>query len=314
MTKRLRRKGKKAAEEEAAEGGKRRMVGERVTAEEWGNQRCEKLGFGLPKGFGGAVIVTSRAEEVAKEMVGEENLHRHEQILDQENCWKIFKDFVDRDGEQFSGQLEKTLKDKMTVKCAGLPLAAKLMGQIAHEQLLSMKKEKPKEMGIPTKAYYAVEDVKEVTRVIELSSFMSQQSWELLEMLLFPSNLISDAYSYKWFSTYSITIGMTKRILWSSQVWKCCFVLLLHNTMEEIAVHSLYMSARAFYEPILVTDFVAKYFNVKDLIRPLSDQECLKVKRALRGIKVELAHRKHVQCRRISGLSVQPTNQLTEGG
>ncbi|GMQ00628.1 hypothetical protein CsSME_00047632 [Camellia sinensis var. sinensis] len=68
------------------------------------------------------------------------------------------------------------------------------------------------------------------------------------------------------------------------------------------------MSARAFYEPILVTDFVAKYFNVKDLIRPLSDQECLKVKRALRGIKVELAHRKHVQCRRISGLSVQPTN------
>ncbi|CAL5412444.1 unnamed protein product [Camellia sinensis] len=71
------------------------------------------------------------------------------------------------------------------------------------------------------------------------------------------------------------------------------------------------MSARAFYEPILVTDFVAKYFNVKDLIRPLSDQECLKVKRALRGIKVELSHRKHVQCRRISDLSVQPTNQLT---
>ncbi|CAL5404547.1 unnamed protein product [Camellia sinensis] len=71
------------------------------------------------------------------------------------------------------------------------------------------------------------------------------------------------------------------------------------------------MSTRAFYEPILVTDFVAKYFNVKDLIRPLSDQECLKGKRALRGIKVELAHRKHVQCRRISGLSVQPTNQLT---
>ncbi|XP_028078305.1 eukaryotic translation initiation factor 5A-1/2-like [Camellia sinensis] len=37
------------------------------------------------------------------------------------------------------------------------------------------------------------------------------------------------------------------------------------------------MSARAFYEPILVTDFVAKYFNVKDLTRPLSDLDCLKV-------------------------------------
>ncbi|KAI8023248.1 hypothetical protein LOK49_LG03G00648 [Camellia lanceoleosa] len=51
-----------------------------------------------------------------------------------------------------------------------------------------------------------------VPRVIELSSFMSQQSWELLEMLLLPWNLISDAYSYKWSSTYSIIIGMTKRV------------------------------------------------------------------------------------------------------
>ncbi|KAL7243918.1 hypothetical protein ACSBR1_016186 [Camellia fascicularis] len=73
-------------------------------------------------------------------MVGEENLHRLEQISDPESCWKIFKDSVDSDGEQFSRQLE-TQKDKITERCDGLPLAAKMMGQIAHEQLLSMKQQ-----------------------------------------------------------------------------------------------------------------------------------------------------------------------------
>ncbi|KAJ4832122.1 argonaute 5 [Turnera subulata] len=37
------------------------------------------------------------------------------------------------------------------------------------------------------------------------------------------------------------------------------------------------VSARGFYEPILVTDFVAKYFKIRDLSRPLSDQVRLKV-------------------------------------
>ncbi|XP_028085303.1 protein argonaute 5-like isoform X2 [Camellia sinensis] len=37
------------------------------------------------------------------------------------------------------------------------------------------------------------------------------------------------------------------------------------------------ISARAFYEPILVSDFVARYCNVRDLRRPLSDQDRIKV-------------------------------------
>ncbi|XP_028106129.1 protein argonaute 1C-like [Camellia sinensis] len=37
------------------------------------------------------------------------------------------------------------------------------------------------------------------------------------------------------------------------------------------------ISATAFYEPVLVSDFVARYCNVRDLRRPLSDQDRLKV-------------------------------------
>lgn len=36
------------------------------------------------------------------------------------------------------------------------------------------------------------------------------------------------------------------------------------------------VSARSFYEPILVTEFIAKHFNF-NLTRPLSDQDRVKV-------------------------------------
>lgn len=36
----------------------------------------ERLAYGLPKGYGGTVIITSRNEELMKMMVDEENIHR----------------------------------------------------------------------------------------------------------------------------------------------------------------------------------------------------------------------------------------------
>lgn len=37
------------------------------------------------------------------------------------------------------------------------------------------------------------------------------------------------------------------------------------------------VSARSFYEPILVTDFIAKYLNLRDFNRPLRDSDRVKV-------------------------------------
>lgn len=37
------------------------------------------------------------------------------------------------------------------------------------------------------------------------------------------------------------------------------------------------VSARSFYEPICVTDYVAKHFNLRNFSKPISDQDCRKV-------------------------------------
>ncbi|GLT82084.1 hypothetical protein SLE2022_004960 [Rubroshorea leprosula] len=71
------------------------------------------------------------------------------------------------------------------------------------------------------------------------------------------------------------------------------------------------VSARSFYEPILVTEFIAKYFNLRSLSGTLSDQDRIKARRALRGIKVELTHREYVRSYKIADISREPTRQLT---
>ncbi|XP_022866443.1 protein argonaute MEL1-like [Olea europaea var. sylvestris] len=69
------------------------------------------------------------------------------------------------------------------------------------------------------------------------------------------------------------------------------------------------MSAEAFYEPILVSDFVAKYLR-RDLTMPLSSQDRIKVKRTLTGLRVELNHTERVKHYKISGVSTVPAQQL----
>nr|GMD25449.1 protein argonaute 5 [Ipomoea batatas] len=68
------------------------------------------------------------------------------------------------------------------------------------------------------------------------------------------------------------------------------------------------VSARAFYEPILVSEYVKKF--VRDLSRPLTDQDRIKIKRDLRGVKVEFNHLSYTRRYKISGLSSQPAHQL----
>ncbi|EEC74305.1 hypothetical protein OsI_09567 [Oryza sativa Indica Group] len=79
------------------------------------------------------------------------------------------------------------------------------------------------------------------------------------------------------------------------------------------------MSATAFIEPLPVIDFVAQLLNSDIHSRPLSDAERVKIKKALRGVKVEVTHRGNMRRKyRISGLTIQPTRELTfpvdEGG
>ncbi|PUZ78411.1 hypothetical protein GQ55_1G450400 [Panicum hallii var. hallii] len=79
------------------------------------------------------------------------------------------------------------------------------------------------------------------------------------------------------------------------------------------------MSATAFIEPLPVIEFVAQLLNSDIHSRPLSDAERVKIKKALRGVKVEVTHRGNMRRKyRISGLTTQATRELTfpvdEGG
>ncbi|RRT77420.1 hypothetical protein B296_00028658 [Ensete ventricosum] len=83
------------------------------------------------------------------------------------------------------------------------------------------------------------------------------------------------------------------------------------------------MSSSAFIEPLPVIDFVTQLINRDVLARPLSDADRVKVqllsclfsshiKKALRGVKVEVTHRGNMRRKyRISGLTSQATRELT---
>jgi hypothetical protein len=90
--------------------------------------KWDRLAYGLPKGFGGAVIVTSRDEKLAKEMVGPEGIvHSVLPLSDPESSWNIFKNGAAE--PDFDPSINKEiLKEQILRKCAGLPLTALMMG------------------------------------------------------------------------------------------------------------------------------------------------------------------------------------------
>ncbi|KAG4129530.1 hypothetical protein ERO13_D09G086533v2 [Gossypium hirsutum] len=71
------------------------------------------------------------------------------------------------------------------------------------------------------------------------------------------------------------------------------------------------VSARSFYEPILVSEFVVKHFRRSNLSKPLSDQDRIKVKKALKGVRVRLIYMDYAKTCKIIGVSRDPISQLT---
>ncbi|KAH0664390.1 hypothetical protein KY284_029321 [Solanum tuberosum] len=69
------------------------------------------------------------------------------------------------------------------------------------------------------------------------------------------------------------------------------------------------MSARAFYEPIFVSDYVLRHLNLRDdpQVR-LSDQDHSKVRKVLKGVKVEATHQGRRY--RITGLTPRPSRTM----
>ncbi|KAF9587480.1 hypothetical protein IFM89_003419 [Coptis chinensis] len=106
------------------------LLDEPTETKEW----KDRLAYGLPKGNGSAIIVTSRIHEVARRMVGRMHMHHPKPLLD-ENGWLLFKSAYE-EVRPFDESLE-SMKSAIIVKCSGLPLALKTAGR----ELARMKQE-----------------------------------------------------------------------------------------------------------------------------------------------------------------------------
>ncbi|KAJ7976861.1 Argonaute family protein [Quillaja saponaria] len=113
-------------------------------------------------------------------------------------------------------------------------------------------------------------------------------------------------------SFFSSSIGYRSEIGNGVECWKG-FYTSLRPTQMGMSLN-MDISATSFYQPISVIDFVMKFLNFGDPTRassrPLSDSDRLKLKKVLRGVKVEVTHGdlKHYK---ITGVTTLPTNQLT---
>ncbi|XP_071730803.1 protein argonaute MEL1-like [Rutidosis leptorrhynchoides] len=71
------------------------------------------------------------------------------------------------------------------------------------------------------------------------------------------------------------------------------------------------MAARAFYSSTLVSDFVMDYLG-KDVTRPLSDQDRIRLKKVLKGVRVEVSRgADYKRSYKVQNLTQQSINQLT---
>ncbi|WOL14109.1 protein argonaute PNH1-like isoform X2 [Canna indica] len=108
---------------------------------------------------------------------------------------------------------------------------------------------------------------------------------------------------------YSPDIRKPQRLGDGLQSW-CGFYQSIRPTQMGLSLN-IDMSSTAFIDPLPVIEFVAQILGKDVLSRPLSDADRIKIKKAMRGVKVEVTHRGNVRRKyRVSGLTAQPTREL----
>ncbi|XP_024545686.1 protein argonaute PNH1 isoform X2 [Selaginella moellendorffii] len=133
-----------------------------------------------------------------------------------------------------------------------------------------------------------------------------QEALQVLDIVL--RELPTHRYSPVGRSFYSPDLGRRQPLGDGLESWRG-FYQSIRPTQMGLSLN-IDMSSTAFIEPLPVVDFVGKLLN-KDISRPLSDADRIKIKKALRGVKVEVTHRGTMRRKyRISGLTSQPTQEL----
>ncbi|XP_062178806.1 protein argonaute PNH1 [Phragmites australis] len=134
-----------------------------------------------------------------------------------------------------------------------------------------------------------------------------QEALQVLDIVL--RELGNQRYVAVGRSFYSPDIRKPQRLGDGLQSW-CGFYQSIRPTQMGLSLN-IDMSSTAFIEPLPVIEFVAQILGKDVMSRPLSDANRIKIKKALRGVKVEVTHRGNVRRKyRISGVTTQPTHEL----
>ncbi|PNT69195.1 hypothetical protein BRADI_3g51077v3 [Brachypodium distachyon] len=135
-----------------------------------------------------------------------------------------------------------------------------------------------------------------------------QEALQVLDIVL--RELPTARYSPVARSFYSPNLGRRQQLGDGLESWRG-FYQSIRPTQMGLSLN-IDMSSTAFIEPLPVIDFVAQLLNRNVSVRPLSDADRVKIKKALRGVKVEVTHRGNMRRKyRISGLTSQATRELT---
>ncbi|KAM7475272.1 hypothetical protein LguiB_022515 [Lonicera macranthoides] len=135
-----------------------------------------------------------------------------------------------------------------------------------------------------------------------------QEALQVLDIVL--RELPTTRYSPVARSFYSPDLGRRQPLGEGLESWRG-FYQSIRPTQMGLSLN-IDMSSTAFIEPLPVIDFVTQLLNRDVSPRPLSDADRVKIKKALRGVKVEVTHRGNMRRKyRISGLTSQTTRELT---
>ncbi|KAJ8559744.1 hypothetical protein K7X08_003802 [Anisodus acutangulus] len=135
-----------------------------------------------------------------------------------------------------------------------------------------------------------------------------QEALQVLDIVL--RELPTSRYCPVGRSFYSPDLGRRQPLGEGLESWRG-FYQSIRPTQMGLSLN-IDMSSTAFIEPLPVIDFVSHLLNRDISSRPLSDADRVKIKKALRGVKVEVTHRGNMRRKyRISGLTSQATRELT---
>ncbi|XP_024967443.1 protein argonaute 10 isoform X2 [Cynara cardunculus var. scolymus] len=134
-----------------------------------------------------------------------------------------------------------------------------------------------------------------------------QEALQILDIVL--RELSTKRYCPVGRSFFSPDIRKPQQLGEGLESW-CGFYQSIRPTQMGLSLN-IDMASAAFIEALPVIDFVAQLLGKDVLSRPLSDSDHVKIKKALRGVKIEVTHRGNVRRKyRVSGLTSQPTREL----